>query len=125
MTIFRLLVITPFLLSASVFAETPKVQDFRVNYRQEPGQPVVQETLRGVQRAIELQSAANETLTHRRTMKDGTHELRASRMMTRAQAWALAEKLRLANPNIDHVEPVDPEGHLVSGAQPIGLGVKP
>ena len=48
------------LISASAFAETPKVQDFRVTYRQQAGQPVAQEALRGMQRAIELQSTATK-----------------------------------------------------------------
>ena len=119
------LFVSMLLVSASAFAETPKVQDFRVTYRQQADQPVAQEALRGMQRAIELQSTANETLTHRRTLKDGTHEMRAARVMTRAQAWALAEKLQRANPELSRIEPVDPEADLVRGAQPPGGGAQP
>lgn len=119
------LLVAALLVSASVFAETPKVQDFRATYRQQAGQPVVNESLRGMQRALELQSTAGETLSYRSTLKDGTHELRAARVMTRAEAWALAEKLQRANPELSHIEPVDPEANLVHGAQPPGGGVKP
>ena len=119
------LFVSMLLVSASAFAETPKVQDFRATYRQQAGQPVAQEALRGMQRAIELQSTANETLTHRRTLKDGTHEMRAARVMTRAEAWALAEKLQRTNPDLSRIEPIDPEGHLVRGEQPPGVGVQP
>lgn len=113
------------LVSVSAFAETPKVQDFRVTYRQQTDQPIVQESLRGMQRALELQSTTNETLSHRRTLKNGTHEMRAARVMTRADAWALAEKLQRANPELSRIEPVDPEADLVRGAQPPGRGVQP
>ena len=68
--------------------------------RQDAGQPAAQEALRGLQRATELQSISGETLSHRRTLKDGTHEMRASRTMTRAEAWAMADKIRAANPSI-------------------------
>ena len=122
MTIYRLLVIAPLLGSAPAFAETPNVQDFRVAYRQESGIQATQETLRGAQRALELQSAAGEMLSHRRTLKNGTHEIRASRAMTRAQAWALAEKLKRANPDIGSVEPIDPDAALVHGIDPIEQG---
>ena len=113
------------LVSVSAFAETPKVQDFRVTYQQQTDQPVVQESLRGMQRALELQSTAGETLSHRRTLKNGTHEMRAARVMTRAEAWTLAEKLQRANPELSRIEPVDPEADLVRGAQPPGGGVQP
>lgn len=122
MTIYRLLVIAPILASASAFAETPNVQDFRVSYRQEPGVPAAQEALRGAQRTLELQSAVGEMLTHRGTLKNGMHEIRASRTMTRAQAWALAEKLKRANPDIHNVEPIDPDAELVHGIDPVGQG---
>jgi hypothetical protein len=125
MSPIRLLVAALLLASASAFAETPNVQDFRIRYRQEPGQSAAQETLRGVQRAAELQSAAGETLTHRRTLKDGRHEMRAARPMTRAEAWALAEKLQRTNPGIGTVEPIDPEADLVPGRAPTGQGGKP
>lgn len=118
----RLLVAASLLVSASAFAETPNVQDFRIHYRQESGQPATQEALRGVQRAAELQTASGETLTHRRTLKDGTHEMRASRPMSRAEAWALAEKLQRANPGLAKVEPIDPEADLVPGRAPTGMG---
>lgn len=116
------LLVALLLASASAFAETPNVQDFRIRYRQESGHSTAQEALRGVQRASELQSAAGETLTHRRTLKDGRHEMRASRPMTRAEAWALAEKLQRANPGIGTVEPIDPEADLVLGRAPNGTG---
>lgn len=122
MTTLRLLVAALFLVSASAFAETPKVQDFRVTYRQDAGQPAAQEALRGVQRATELQSNAGETLSHRRTLKDGTHEMRAGRTMTRAEAWAMADKIRAANPGIHKVEPIDPEANIVQGLAPNGMG---
>lgn len=122
MTIYRLLVIVPMLVSASVFAETPNVQDFRVVYRQDAGVPAAQETLRGAQRALELQSAAGELITLRRTLKNGTHEMRASHARTRAQAWALAEKLKRSNPDIGSVEPIDPDAERVHGNNPIQQG---
>lgn len=122
MTPYRLLVIAPLLFSVTAFAETPNVQDFRVSYRQEPRVPAAQEALRGAQRTLELQSEAGEMLTHRRTLKNGTHEIRASRAMTRAQAWALAEKLKRANPDIGSVEPIDPDAELVHGIDPVEQG---
>ena len=122
MTIYRLLMIVPILASAPAFAETPNVQDFRVAYRQESSVQATQETLRGAQRALELQSAAGEMLSHRRTLKNGTHEMHASRAMTRAEAWALAEKLKLASPDIRNIEPIDPDAALVHGIDPIGQG---
>lgn len=123
MTIYRQLVIALLLLfSATAFAELPNVQDFRVSYRQDSGTQATQESLRGAQRALELQSAAGELIILRRTLKNGTHEMRASRAMTRAQAWALAEKLKRANPDIGSVEPIDPDAALVHGIDPIGQG---
>lgn len=107
------------------WAESANVVDFRISYRFQDATARQAESLKGVQRAAELQSAAGETLTHRRTLKDGTHEMRASRTMTRVEAWALAEKLQRANPGIGKVEPVDPEGDLVQGARPTERGVKP
>jgi hypothetical protein len=117
-----LFVATLFLVSGLAFAEPPIVQDFRVTYRQDAGQPAAQEALRGLQRATELQSISGETLSHRRTLKDGTHEMRASRTMTRAEAWAMADKIRAANPSIHKVEPIDPEANIVQGQAPYGMG---
>lgn len=110
------------LASTLAFAETPKVLDFRINYRQEPGESTNQEALRGIQRANELQAASGESLTHRRSLKDGTHEMRASRALTRAEAWALAEKMQRANPNLRKVEPIDPDADSVQGRSPNGIG---
>jgi hypothetical protein len=42
--------------------------------------------------------------------------------MTRAEAWAQADKLRRANPGIDKVEPIDPDADKVQGLQPNGAG---
>lgn len=123
--IFRPLLITSLFISGWAFADPSIVQDFRVTYRQEAGQPAAQEAMRGVQRATELQSSVGESLTHRRTLKDGTHEMRASHTMTRAEAWAMADKLRAANPGINKVEPIDPEASTVNGQAPNGMGRKP
>ena len=119
----RSLLITAVLFTSGLaFAEPPIVQDFRVTYRQEAGQPAAQESLRGVQRATELQSNVGETLTHRHTLKDGTHEMRAPRTMTRAEAWAMADKIRATNPSIHKVEPIDPEANIVQGLAPNEMG---
>lgn len=126
MITIRLLAAILLAISASAFADTSNVQDFRVVYHLEPGQPASQEALRGVQRASELQPrTTGETLTHRRTLPDGSHEMRASRAMTRAQAWALAEKLQRDNSSIARVQPIDPETAVVHGRKPTGAGARP
>lgn len=118
MIVRPLFLATILLVSGSTFAETPLVQDFRATYRQDASQPAEQEALRGVQRATELQSSAGEILTHRRTLKDGTHEMRASHPMTRGEAWAMAYKVRAANPDLQTFEPIDPEASVVHGQVP-------
>ena len=105
--------------SVSAFADTQNVQDFRVRYRAQPNQAAVPEAMRGVQRVADLQSTiGGGPLTHRRTLQDGTHEMRTSKLMTRAEAWAMAEKIMRDNPSVGSVEPVDPEADLVPGRAP-------
>lgn len=123
--IARRFFITALLLASTcVFAEGPPVQDFRITYRKAQGQTGSDEALKGIQRASELQSDG-VMMTHRRTLKNGSHEMRASRTMTRAQAWAHAEKLQHDHPEISRIEPINPEESLVHGRAPHGAGVQP
>lgn len=114
------------LLSTSVLAQepttsAPSVQEFRISYRARTAASA-NERLRGVQRAAELQPVSGTSLTHQRTLDDGALEVRASRPMTRAEAWAFAEELQKANPGVGRIEPIDPEADLVRGAAPAGAG---
>jgi hypothetical protein len=75
----------------------------------------------GAARAQEISNATGVTLTHVRTERDGTHVMRHSSVLTRAEAWALAEKIR-GTSGAASVEPIDPNFRKRAPAMPTALG---
>lgn len=72
--------------------DVSKVNEFYVRYKAEPGGSFTPGALLGLQRAMTLSNAAGVPLTHVRTLYDGAQVMRSDRLLTRAQAWAVAEK---------------------------------
>ena len=58
--------------------------------------------------AADLSATAGVNLTAKSVTPDDAHIVSLPRAMTRAEAWAVATKLS-ARPDIEHVEPIDPE----------------
>jgi hypothetical protein len=75
----------------------------------------------GVAKAQELSNASGVTLTHVRTERDGAHVLRHPTALTRAEAWALAEKIR-GTSGAAAVEPIDPNFRKRAPASLTALG---
>lgn len=84
-------------------------QEFRVVYRAKGAEQIQQEKLRSTQRAMQLSTSAGESVVHVRTDEKGAHTVRATRSMTRADAWAMAKKMTSQNPEILEIQPVDPQ----------------
>jgi len=101
--------------------EPKVVTDFRV--RMTTAAPASQgATIQdGVARAQEISNATGVTITHVRTEQDGTHIMRHSTVLTRAEAWALAEKIR-GSSGAASVEPIDPNFRKRAPAMPTALG---
>ncbi|MBI3560653.1 MAG: hypothetical protein HY080_02905 [Gammaproteobacteria bacterium] len=73
-----------------------------------------------IKEAADLSSMAGVILTPMVETSDNAHIVGLPRAMTRAEAWAIATQLS-AQPDIDAVEPIDPEFHQRPPTKPNGL----
>ncbi len=70
--------------------------------------------------AADLSATAGVNLTPTSVTPDNAQLVGLPRAMTRAEAWAIANKLS-ARPDIEHVEPIDPEFNKRPPNNPTGL----
>lgn len=73
-----------------------------------------------VNEAADLSSTAGVKLTPTLVTQDNAHIVGLPNGMTRAEAWAIATKLS-TRPDIEHVEPIDPEFNKRPPNKPVGL----
>lgn len=70
--------------------------------------------------AADLSATAGVNLTPKSVTPDNAQLVGLPRAMTRAEAWAIATKLS-ARPDVEHVEPVDPDFNKRPPNKPTGL----
>ena len=98
--------------------DIPKVNEFYVRYKEaQPSGSSTPGALLGLQRTMTLSSTAGVSLAHARTLRDGAHVMRSDRALTRAQAWALAEKLARSD-GVAVAQPINPDFYARPPARP-------
>lgn len=85
-----------------------QVKEFYVLYKAQPSGASTPDASLGLQRAMTLSGTAGVALTHVRTLRDGAYVMRSDRLLTRAQAWAVAEKLARSD-GVAVAQPINPE----------------
>jgi hypothetical protein len=105
------------LAAAQPLPDTAKVNEFYVRYKAQPSGPVIPEPLLGIQRATTLSFTVSMPLEHVRTLRDGAYVMRSDRVLTRVQAWELAEKLAHSD-GVAVAQPIDPEFNARPPARP-------
>lgn len=96
--------------------EIPAISEFSVRY-QDVATTQAAVALSGAQRAMDMGTRVGESLAHVRATKEGNHMLRASRKLTRAEAWALATRMVQAG-GVESAHPVDPDFDARPPARP-------
>lgn len=98
--------------------DMPKVNEFYVRYKAQPGGALTPGALLGLQRAMTLSNATGVPLAHVRTLDDGAEVMRSDRLLTRAEAWEVAEKLARSG-GVALAEPINPELNARPPARPV------
>jgi len=129
---FQVATVALVLITSTCLAQQPdepkEIADFRVKMVQpsssEPEaveQAGRDESQRGPERARELSSSSGVSLSHVRSSPDGSHVVHHSSVLTRAEAWALAERIKMSSGAVS-VEPIDPSFRKRPPATPSSLG---
>ena len=112
---------------AASFAQSDLPNVAQLHIRMKPQALQAPKTMMSASEAAVLSAAAGVTLTPNAVMADKTQIVGLPRAMTRAEAWAIAAKLS-AQPDIEHVQPIDPEFNKRPPAKPplkINAGAQP
>ena len=96
------------LTTAPGFAQSDVANVAQLHIRLKPQAPHTPKTMLSTTEAADISSTAGVTLTPKSVTPDDAHIVGLPRAMTRAEAWAIATKLS-SRPDIEHVEPIDPE----------------
>lgn len=96
------------LLSTTLHAQEDIANVAQLHIRLKPHAQGAAKTLLSSDETGKLSTAAGVILTPDSVTPDNAHIVHLPRTMTRAEAWSIATKLAM-HPDVDHVEPIDPE----------------
>ena len=96
------------LLNSTVHAQEDVANVAQLHIRLKPHAQGVAKAPLSSSETGKLSTAAGVVLTPDSVTSDNAHIVHLPRTMTRAEAWSIAAKLAM-HPDVDHVEPIDPE----------------
>lgn len=106
--------------AAASFAQGDVSNVTQMHIRMKPQSSHTPKTMLTADEAAGLSATAGVSLTPTKVTPDDAHIVGLPRTMTRAEAWAIATKLS-KRPDIEHVEPIDPDFDKRPPNKPTGL----